>query len=146
RVLTSLGFTKAAPSPHNRAEYAPREEALKRLDEVRAALAAAQVPLELSVNSENQFVDEKLFEAGRPLNGGKVMLIEAPYTTPLPALTDIVFRLKVKGITPLIAHPERCMEFERKGRAAEAVNLGAHLQLDIAALVGRYGPVAKKLA
>jgi protein-tyrosine phosphatase len=146
RVLTSLGYTHAAPSPHNKPEYAPREAAVTRLDEVRAALQTAGIALELSVNSENQFIDEKLFDAGRPLNGGKVMLIEAPYTTPLAALGDIIFRLKLKGVQPLIAHPERCMEFERKGRAAEAVNLGAYLQLDIAALVGRYGPVAKKLA
>jgi protein-tyrosine phosphatase len=146
RVLTSLGFTQAAPSPHNRVEYAPREVAVARLDEVRAALKAAGIALELAVNSENQFVDEKLFESGRPLNAQAVMLIEAPYTTPLHVLPDMIFRLKLKGITPLIAHPERCLEFERKGRAAEAVNLGAWLQLDIGALVGRYGPMAKKLA
>ena len=61
-------------------------------------------------------------------------------------LPDVIFRLKLKGVTPVIAHPERCLEFERKGRAAEAVDRGALLQLDIAALIGRYGPQAKKLA
>src|SRR6185436_1076853 len=121
RVLVSLGFTAAAPSPHNRSEYAPREECVKRLDEVRLALSAAGVPLALHVNSENQFVDEKLFEGGRRLADGPYMLIEAPYTTPLPVLPDVIFRLKLKGVTPVIAHPERCMEFERKGRAEEAV-------------------------
>ncbi|MBK7863219.1 MAG: protein tyrosine phosphatase [Archangiaceae bacterium] len=146
RVLVANGFTAAAPSPHNRSEYAPREVCLQRLDEVRAALRAASISLELHVNSENQFVDEKLFESARPLAGGPYALIEAPYTTPLPVLPDVIFRLKLKGVTPLIAHPERCLEFERKGRAAEAVRGGALLQLDIAALVGRYGPQAKKLA
>ena len=146
RVLVRCGFTDAAPSPHNRSEYAPREVCVQRLSEVQAALDAAGIALKLHVNSENQFVDEKLFESGRPLAGGPFMLIEAPYTTPLPVLPDVIFRLKLKGVTPLIAHPERCLEFERKGRAAEAVNLGALLQLDIAALVGRYGPQAKKLA
>lgn len=146
RVLVANGFSAAAPSPHNRAEYAPREVCVARLHEVRAALAAAGIALELHVNSENQFVDEKLFDQGRPLAGGPVMLIEAPYTTPLPVLPDVIFRLKLKGVTPLIAHPERCLEFEKKGRAADAVRGGALLQLDIAALVGRYGPVAKKLA
>src|SRR5688500_11606645 len=115
RVLTKLGFTHAAPSPHNRAEYAPREVALQRLDEVKAALAGAGIALELAVNSENQFVDDKLFEKGRPLAGGPYLLIEAPYTTPLPVLPDVIFRLKLKGVTPVIAHPERCLEFERRG-------------------------------
>ncbi|MBL8950541.1 MAG: protein tyrosine phosphatase [Myxococcaceae bacterium] len=146
KVLTSLGYTDAAPSPHNRPEYAPREICVQRLGEVQAALDAAKVALKLHVNSENQFVDERLFEGGRPLAGGPYMLIEAPYTTPLPVLPDVIFRLQLKGVTPVIAHPERCMEFDRKGRAADAVRAGALLQLDIAALVGRYGPNAKKLA
>lgn len=146
RVLVSLGFTDAAPSPHNRSEYAPREVCVHRLSEVQAALDAAGIALKLHVNSENQFVDEKLLDEGRPLAGGPYMLVEAPYTTPLPVLPDVIFRLKLKGVTPVIAHPERCLEFEKKGRAEEAVNRGALLQLDIAALVGRYGAQAKKLA
>ena len=54
--------------------------------------------------------------------------------------------MKLKGVTPLIAHPERCFEFEKKGRAAELVQAGALLQLDVGALVGRYGKAAEKLA
>jgi protein-tyrosine phosphatase len=146
RVLVAAGFTEAAPSPHNVASYASRAVCEQRLEDVQAALDAAAIALKLHVNSENQFIDEKLFEAGRPLADGPYMLIEAPYTTPLPVLPDVIFRLKLKGVTPVIAHPERCLEFERKGRAAEAVRGGALLQLDIAALIGRYGPVAKKLA
>ena len=64
----------------------------------------------------------------------------------LPQLSDLVFRLRLKGITPVIAHPERCREFERPGRAAEAIRAGAHLQLDIGALIGRYGKTPKLLS
>ena len=77
---------------------------------------------------------------------GKYLLVEAPYTAPLPALSDHIFRMKAKGVTPVIAHPERCFEFEKKGRAAEAVQLGAVLQLDIGALNGRYGKNAQRLS
>jgi protein-tyrosine phosphatase len=54
--------------------------------------------------------------------------------------------MKLKGVTPVIAHPERCFEFEKKGRAAEAVQLGAILQLDMGALEGRYGKNAQRLS
>ena len=47
------------------------------------------------------------------------MLVEAPYTTVLPTLPDIVFRLKVKGVTALIAHPERCLETQKLERARQ---------------------------
>jgi protein-tyrosine phosphatase len=148
RALVGLGFVRAAPSPHHRPEYAPAEVALARLEETRRALAAAAIPLELSINAEHFFVDESLM-AGLPQArkiGGTTLLVEAPYTTSLPSLPQIIFRMKVKGTTPLIAHPERCLEFEKKGRAAEAVHAGALLQLDIGALIGRYGKVAQKLS
>jgi protein-tyrosine phosphatase len=152
RALVALGFVAAAPSPHNRPEYASRERALAQLEVVRAALHAQQIPLQLEVNAENFFLDEGLLSTlGTPAcrrtgSQGRCLLVEAPYTTPLPALTDVIFRMKLKGITALIAHPERCLEFEKKGRAAEAVQAGALLQLDVGALIGRYGPTARKLA
>lgn len=151
RALVDLGFTTVAPSPHNRAEYADAATARARMAEVQAALDAAGVKLALELNAENFFMDEALLvnvgtERARLLGAGGYILVEAPYTSPVPALLEIIFRLALKGITALIAHPERCLEFERKGRAAEAVRAGARLQLDIGALTGRYGPGPKKLS
>ncbi len=151
RALTELGFTHVAPSPHNRPEYAPREVAEARLVEVQEALRANSIGLELGRNSENYLLDETFVSgmgtpAARLIGAGAYVLVEAPYTSPVPALTEIIFRVRLKGVTPVIAHPERCMEFARKGRARDAVQAGAVLQLDIGALTGRYGSDAKKLA
>lgn len=151
RALVSLGYAQAAPSPHHRSEYAPREVALTRLTETQAALDAAKIPLALHANAESFFMDERLLAeapgpTGRRLAGGPFLLVEAPYTTTLPTLLDIVFRLQVKGVTPIVAHPERCLEFEKKGRLSEVVNAGALAQLDVGALTGRYGKTAQKLA
>jgi protein-tyrosine phosphatase len=151
RVLVALGFSSIAPSPHNRPQYPPKEVAIKRLAEVQDALRAAGIPLFLSANAENFMLDERFVpslgtEDARLLGKGSYVLVEAPYSVPVPALPEIIFRIKLKGVTPLIAHPERCYEFERKGRAAEAVRAGARLQLDLGALIGRYGPKAKKVA
>ena len=153
RALTSLGYTRAAPSPHHRSEYASYDAALclKKLEEVKQALADAGIALELFPNAENFFLEDTLMPslgtpASRTLGKGKVLLVEAPYQGPLPMLTQLIFKMKLKGVTPLIAHPERCFEFERKGRAAELVQAGALLQLDMGALIGRYGKAAEKLA
>lgn len=152
KTLVTLGFGTLAPSPHNRPEYAPRTVALARLEEVKLELGRQGLTLSLDVNSENFFLDEALLsslptpESRRIGTAGKYLLVEAPYTSPLPQLTDVIFRMKLKGVTPVIAHPERCLEFERKERAAEAVRAGALLQLDMGALIGRYGKQAQKLA
>jgi protein-tyrosine phosphatase len=151
RILVDLGFSTIAPSPHNRPEYASREGAIQRLAEVQNELRAAEIPLLLAANSENFLLDERFVsslgtEEARLLGEGPFVLVEAPYSAPVPMLTEMIFRIKLKGVTPLIAHPERCYEFERTGRAAEAVRAGAFLQLDIGALIGRYGPKARKVA
>lgn len=151
RALVDLGFSQVAASPHHRPEYADRSVALERLQDVQAALDDAGIALKLHENAENFFLDENLLPglsgpSARKVGQGNYLLVEAPYTTPLPSLPDMVFRMKLKGVTPLIAHPERCMEFARKGRAAELRSLGACLQLDIGSVIGRYGPEAKKLA
>ncbi|MCP3103467.1 protein tyrosine phosphatase [Myxococcus sp. K15C18031901] len=150
RALVSLGFSTVAPSPHARPEYAAVDVVEQRLGELREALAREHLPLTLGRNAEN-VLDEAFLRglgtpAARMLGAGRCVLVELPYTAPVPALPDILFRIRTKGILPLIAHPERCLEFERKGRAAEAVRAGALLQLDVGALVGRYGGTAKKLS
>ncbi len=148
KVLVSLGFSAAAPSPHNRPEYAPAERALAALETVTAELQARGVGLALEPNAENFFLDENLLAtlSRRIGRAGAYLLVEAPYTAPLPSLVDHIFRMKLKGVTPVIAHPERCFEFEKKGRAAQVVDQGAVLQLDIGALIGRYGKTAQRLA
>ncbi|MBU8897813.1 protein tyrosine phosphatase [Corallococcus sp. H22C18031201] len=150
RALVDLGFQTVAPSPHARPEYAPPEVVADKLAELRAALDAARIPLTLGQNAEN-FLDEDFVRAlgtprARMLGAGRHVLVEVPYTSPVPALPDVLFRIRTRGVTPVIAHPERCLEFERKGRAAEVVRAGALLQLDVGALTGRYGPQARKLA
>jgi protein-tyrosine phosphatase len=150
RALVDLGFSTVAPSPHARPEYAPPEVVEARLAEVRAALEREGLALTLGRNAENVLDDAFLRGLGTPaarmLGAGPYALVELPYTAPVPALPEILFRIRTKGVVPVLAHPERCLEFERKGRAAEAVRAGALLQLDVGALTGRYGSTAKRLA
>jgi protein-tyrosine phosphatase len=152
RTLVALGVSVAAPSPHNRPEYADAATCATRLVELTDRLAAERIDLRLEPNAENFFLDEQLLAtaatpAGRRVgHAGKYLLVEAPYAAVLPSLNDMVFRLKLKGVTPLIAHPERCVEFEKPGRAQALVEAGALLQMDVGALLGRYGKTAQKLA
>jgi protein-tyrosine phosphatase len=151
RALVDLGFVAVAPSPHARPEYASAEACATARAALETALAEAGIPLRLYSNAEHALVLDGFLEglgtpASRPVNGGRYVLVEAPYQAPVPALPDLVFRMVRRGVTPLFAHPERCQEFQRPGRAAEVVRLGAALQLDVGALVNRYGPAARRLA
>src|ERR1700687_1392283 len=151
KILVGLGFSVVAPSPHALREFAPREVAIARLAELQQTLSENSIRLRLELNAENGLVEDGFIDTlgtrdARLLGAGPYVLVEAPYTSPVPALLELIFRIKLKGITPLFAHPERCAEFARKNRAAEAVRSGALLQLDVGALIGRAGRTSQRLA
>jgi protein-tyrosine phosphatase len=153
RLLASLGFSDAAPSPHASADMPSGDPATcaARLAELRALLATEQVPLQLHQNAENKLDDTFLGRLEVPARRGigesqRWALVELPFRGSVPALPELVFRLRRRDVLPLFAHPERCQEFERPGRAAEVVRLGGGLQLNVGALIGVYGVTARKLA
>jgi protein-tyrosine phosphatase len=152
-LLATLGFTDAAPSPHAHPDLASWSQAAceARRAELTELLAREGVPLRLHQNAENRLDEEFLGRADGALRRGigttqRWALVEAPFRSAVPALPDLVFRLRRKGVLPLFAHPERCLEFEREGQAAEVVRLGGALQLNVASLVGLYGRSVRKLA
>lgn len=151
RALVSLGFRTVAPSPHGRDDFPSRDAELcrRRLEEARELFAREDVPLTLHTNTENLLdleLPRKLERERRLVGEGPYLLAEPPYFTSIPQLPELIFRLHVQGVRLIVAHPERCKEFDRKRRAEEVVNAGALLQLDIGALTGRYGRPARKLA
>ncbi len=153
RALEALGYTEVAPSPHARADFASQDGALceVRFEELCELFEREGVNLAVHRNTENH-LDESFFERlarGEPRamgRSGRYVLLELPFTGSVPALPDLVFRVRLKGLAPVIAHPERCAEFDRPGRAEEVVRLGASLQLDLGALTGRYGREARRRA
>ena len=151
RALVAVGFSDVAPSPHAWPELAGVAEVGERREGLARTLLAEGIALALHPNAENR-LDEEFFgrlaqgrEAARPLGAGRYVLVEAPFESPLPSLLELLFRIQVKGLTPVIAHPERCFEFqEHRERAGQAVAAGALLQLELGAPLGRYGPEARK--
>jgi protein-tyrosine phosphatase len=153
RLLASLGFTDAAPSPHASPDWPSGDEAAceARRAELQALLRAEGVGLTLHRNTENKLDEGFLARAEGPGRRGvgetqRWALVELPFRGGVPALPDLVFRLRRKGVLPLFAHPERCTEFEKPGRAEEVVRLGGCLQLNVASLIGLYGKTPRKLA
>lgn len=151
RALVDLGFDTVAVSPHARAGMASVEVCRERLAELTEALAAARIPLTLRLGAENALVEDGFLDglgtpSARPVHRGPYVLVELPYQAPVVALPALVFQMRRRGVTPLFAHPERCLEFQRPGRADEVVALGARLQLDVGALTRRYGPVPQRTA
>lgn len=90
-----------------------------------------------------------LYEKGLifTLNDSCYMLIELPMLE-IPSYTeDVLYGLQLKGIVPIIAHPERNQVLQRDLRFLQkAVGRGILAQVNSGSITGLYGKAAKRTA
>jgi len=153
RALADLGYSDVVVSPHAQARYPAGDEATTRarLEEAQRLLDDEGLSLRLHLGAENRLDDRYLggLEAGRRRGLGpteRYVLVELPFFEDVPDLAGRLGRLRRSGLRPVLAHPERCVALVGPGRAAEAVALGARLQLNLGALTGRHGARAREVA
>jgi len=77
---------------------------------------------------------------------GKYLLLELPFQT-APPIEDLVLQLRLRGITPILSHPERNMELWRKPhRLNELVEAGCLVQITAGSLFGDFGRASLQAA
>ena len=101
----------ATPHVTERANKPSWEEIKEKTQQLRQLCAEAQIDIMLYPGAEVQMNWELLPELGATgaycLNGGRYLLIELP-AAEIPAYADeFWYELELKGITPILAHPER---------------------------------------
>ncbi len=62
-------------------------------------------------------------------------------------IDQLIYSLRLEGITPIIAHPERSVTAKNQLKEIEnLIHLGALLQINAGSLLGRFGKNCKKIA
>jgi protein-tyrosine phosphatase len=80
-------------------------------------------------------------------DGGKYLLLEFPFQGIPKGVEEILFQLMVKGIIPIISHPERNLEIIFKTqRYIEMVRMGCLGQVTAMSLTGEFGEEVKRVA
>ena len=80
-------------------------------------------------------------------DAGKYVLVELPVQVVPPGFKDVIFQLKLAGITPIIAHPERNRAVQEDIRVlGELVHLGALSQVTALSLLGGFGSRAEHIS
>jgi protein-tyrosine phosphatase len=152
RRCVADGITHIAATPHcNRAWPFFRSDILPRVAAFNAELAKAELPLTVLPGSEIQLTDVAAyradFEAGRYCHlgdGRSFTLLEFSWNgrkyPPGTAAPELVAWLRERGMTPIVAHPER-HEFFRDDppRLGALVEAGAWLQITVDSLLGNHG-------
>jgi protein-tyrosine phosphatase len=162
RALFEAGFSTVVATPHMRpGMFNNTADALRAAyDRTRAALPAGPGLPQVGLSSEH-FFDDIVFErlvggAALPYPsfapegaavGRRSALIEFP-TSRFPArITHRIFDMMRRKLRPVIAHPERYEPVWDDASCLDPLlDAGAVLQLDVAALAGRYGRTPRRAA
>ena len=87
-------------------------ESLRRLcQDLNQALESDAIPLKLVLGMENALdldtVDQVEQGTGLTINGSSYILVELPFHQLPLYWEEVLFRLQLNGLQPIIAHPER---------------------------------------
>ena len=130
RRAAADGVTAVAATPHVRPDYPTRPEDMERgVLGLREDFMEQGIPVEVLHGGEidlgqlGSLGDDDLrrFSLAR---SERYLLLEFPYTGWPSGLEETVYGLGLRGLTPLLAHPERNREVQADpGRLVEAVRL-----------------------
>ncbi|MCA9404225.1 MAG: tyrosine protein phosphatase, partial [Candidatus Omnitrophica bacterium] len=134
RIAVADGITTIVATPHHNSPYVeslPADVVLKKVAELREELHRHTIPLEILPGQEihiTETIVEDILQ-GRSLtlnNAGKYALIEMPADSVPFYVRQVVERLKVNGITAIIAHPERNRQVQQDPQSlADLIAAGA---------------------
>lgn len=150
--LRAIGYAEVVATPHIRtAMFENRKPGLeKSFAELASLLDAGTLP-RMSLAAEH-FCDDVFFglladEQVLPYRGGHAILLEFRYEAWPRRIEDQLFRMQIRGLRPLIAHPERYNAlFDRTDPLDPLLEVGAMTLLDTMSLVGKYGERPRRAA
>jgi len=144
RGLAALGFDTVCATPHQKAQFLPAHEAIRRAHRrVVELLADGSVGLRLPLAAENMW-DATLYERIQSdeipsYDDGAAFLVEfSPLQMPA-ALGQNLFALRSRGKLPVIAHPERYQPLWTAPDQVVMLRSNCALVVDLAALAGYHG-------
>ncbi len=153
RLCAAQGVRTVVATPHLcDPRFDVKAEAVRRaVRELSNACRERGIDLEILPGGEVRLTPELLeaLDTGRALtlaDAGRHLLLELPLQV-VPRIGGLIFDLAMRGISPVLTHPECNFEAGRKpGRLAELVERGCLVQVSAASLLGEFGPLAKRAA
>jgi protein-tyrosine phosphatase len=149
----AAGVTAVVATPHVRADLPQNTSKMIHAATValRLHLERCDVPLEVHTGAEVDLahaceLDDAELSA-LTIAGRRWLLVEAPLS-PRPTDAEVLFGLlRSRGHQLVIAHPERCPQFQRRPESLRSlVDGGALTQITASALDGAFGNTARRYA
>ena len=153
KKFIDLGYKKVITTPHIMSDYYKNtpEIILSGLDKVNEEIIKNNLDIEIEAaaeyNLEPEF--EYLLEKNNLLTFGteNYLLFELSFFDEPPRLNEIIWKMREKGLSPVLAHVERYGYWHKDyDKIEEMINRGVKIQVNIGSIIGAYGPEIKKVA
>jgi tyrosine-protein phosphatase YwqE len=154
-ALQKLGYEKLICTPHilSAVHANSPQTILPKLAEVKQMLQQENIKVSIEAAAE-YMVDhefEQLIKSGEPLLtfGKNFILIEMSYLAASPNIDSVIFDLRMAGLQPILAHPERYNYYHHPTQYKHYAKLkdkGCWFQVNLLSLAGYYGKPIKKIA
>ncbi|PLR67920.1 tyrosine-protein phosphatase [Bacillus sp. UMB0893] len=151
KVAVEEGITKIVATPHHQnGKYLNyKQSIIDKVDELNLLLTKENIPLVILPGQETRIHGDLITELENDLilslNHTTYVFIELP-SGHVPRYTEqMLFDIQLKGLTPIIVHPERNSEIiENPDLLYNLVNKGALTQITASSLTGHFGKNIKK--
>jgi protein-tyrosine phosphatase len=151
RAAVAAGTTVMAATPHvDHVWEVDPEDVAPLVGRVREALEDAGIALEVVAGAEVsltrwQDLDPERRDLAR-LGDGPYVLLECPHDPIDPDFAERVFELRLRGEQILLAHPERCVLFQREPeRLRQLADAGVLNAITAGSVTGTFGRTVRRV-
>lgn len=153
KLAMNEGIRTIIATPHhkNGVYENTKQTIIEKVEELNGILKQEAIPVEILPGQETRIYGDLLedFEKGEimTLNGSQYLFVELP-SSHVPRYTEqLLFDIQMKGLSPIIVHPERNQEFvERPEKLYQLVKKGALTQVTASSIAGYFGKNIKKFS
>ncbi|WP_044747181.1 tyrosine-protein phosphatase [Bacillus alveayuensis] len=153
RKAVEEGITAIVATPHHKHERYENERDIveNRVKKLKLAIQKEGIPLNIAPGQEVRIYGDLLqdykCEKVIGLNNSSYILIEFPSNHVPRYAEQLLYDIEMKGLTPIIAHPERNTEIvQHPDLLYKLVKKGAIAQITAGSLVGRFGKKIQKFS
>lgn len=153
RQAVKEGIHTIIATPHhgNGIYWNPTDTILKAVEKINKLLIDNGICLQIAPGQEVRFyrtlVDDFAQHANLTLNDSRYILLELPQAEIPKELDETIYELRMLGLVPIIAHPERNWEFlDHPQRLSLIVSQGALIQLTSHSITGLFGRKIQKFS
>lgn len=131
-----IGIREIVATPHLK-----WEDRILTIEEIEHTIGLLPNFIKMYPGSEIPLLEApQLLEDGKIISTGKIVLLDTPPIGGLLGLEQLVFKLALKRLRAVIAHPERNPSFVKdRIRLEHLKNMGALFQINASSLVGIQG-------